>query len=217
MSFHTRLAGIVFLSIVQVVLWCFTCAAAGAEKKPVDDYTVLLARAKLEPMSADFSKLRMAFTKSPAYRPYETYAAEDKEIEAAIAAADWKRAGDLLVALLEKNYLRLKSHVYAITIYDKIDNPERGLYHRAFFDKLLDAVVGTRDGRTTATAFVVINIEEERDVIRLSGFKLESQKVHREGGKLFDVTKVTRGGETVELYFDVTLPSKYSVSSPVKK
>ena len=145
MSFHTRLAAVVFLSVIQVVLWFFTCSAAGAENKRVDDYAVLLARAKLEPMSADFTKLRMAFTRSPVYRPYETYTEEDKEIEAAIAAADWKRAGDLLVALLEKNYLRLKSHVYAITIYDKVDNPERGLYHRAFFDRLLDRRASCRE------------------------------------------------------------------------
>jgi len=218
MRFATNVTALDFLAVIQVVLCIFTCSAAAAENKRQDDYAVLLARAKLEPSSVDFTKLRMALTRSPAYRPYETYMAEDKEIEAAIAAADWNRAAALLAALLEKNYLRLSSHVYAITIYNKIDNPERGIYHGTFFDRLLDSVLGARDGRTTATAYVVISIEEERDIIRLSGFKLQSQKLHRHGGKVFDVANVIRrsDGAPVELYFDVTLPSKHS-ASPVKK
>ena len=134
---HRRIS---FLTIIPIVVLLLAAWPAAAEEQATDDYAVLLALAKLEPWGTDFTKLRIQSTKIPAYRPNEKYTEEDKAIEAAIAAADWRRATELVLALLEKNYLRIKSHVYAITVYDKSDNLERGLYHRAFFDGLLGSI-----------------------------------------------------------------------------
>jgi hypothetical protein len=149
----------------------------------------------------------MAFTKTPAYQPYGVYA-EDKEIDAAIAAENWTRALELVIVLLEKNYVRIRSHINAFIVYDKKGEPERARYHRAFVDGLFRSIVTSGDGRSPETALVVINTEEEYAVIGLSGLQPGGQALRHEGGKSFDVMTVTprRGDQPVQLYFDITLP-----------
>jgi len=186
------------------------------------DYAVLLARAKLDPAHADFGKLRMAFAKTPAYLPYDRYTAEDKEINAAIDAGNWTRALQIVNSLLEKNYVRIRSHLSALMIYDKQGDAERARFHHAFVNGLFRSIMSSGDGRSAASAFVVINTEEEYDVIGLSGLQPGSQALRHEGGKSFDVMTVTprKGGEPIQLFFDITLPwsnSPFGKLAPTKK
>src|ERR1043166_9358156 len=112
MIYTRRPRRLAFITIIPIVVWLLSAAPVAAAE---DEYAVLMARAKLEPWTTDFTKLRIQFTKTPAYRPNEKYTEEDKAVEAAMAAADWPRATELVLALLEKNYLRIRSHIYAIT------------------------------------------------------------------------------------------------------
>ncbi len=212
------------LSVVGFVLCsCLAApAAAAAEQDIENDYGLLLARAKLDPARADFRQLRMAFTKTPAYLPYDRYTAEDKEINAAIDTGNWTRALEIVNSLLEKNYVRIRSHLSALLIYDKQGDTERARFHHAFINGLFRSIMSSGDGRSAASAFVVINTEEEYDVIGLSGLQPGSQALRHEGGKSFDVMTVTprKGGEPIQLFFDITLPwsnSPFGTLAPTKK
>ena len=191
---------------------CFVSPALAAETDIDSDYAVLLARAKVDPARTDFGKLRMAFTKTPAYQPYDRYTADDKEFDTAMAAENLARAREIVDRLLEKNYVRIRSHINAFIVHDKKGDAERAHFHRAFVDGLFRSIVSSGDGGSRGTAFVIINTEEEYDVIGLSGMKLDSQGLQHEGGKSFDVMTVTPrdGGQAVQLYFDITLPWKNS-------
>ena len=213
-----------FLSVSRFVLCIFLVAspAAADEQDVENDYGLLLARAKLDPARADFRQLRMAFTKTPAYLPYDRYTAEDKEINAAVEAGNWTRALEIVNRLLEKNYVRIRSHLSALMIYDKQGDPERARFHHAFVNGLFRSIMSSGDGRSVESAFVVINTEEEYDVIGLSGLQPGGQALRHEGGKSYDVMTVTprKGGEPIQLFFDITLPwsnSPFGKLAPAKK
>ena len=196
------------------IAFCFVCFVApvsAAETDVESDYAVLLARAKLDPARADFAKLRLAFTKTADYQPYGTSPSDYKEVEAATQAGDWERARGLVDALLQRNYVRIRSHYFAWLIYRRDGDEERAKHHRAFMDGLFRSITTSGDGKTQDTAFVVINVEEEYDVLGLTGLKMLGQSLQHENGRDFDVLTVQReGSEPVKLYFDITLPWKNS-------
>lgn len=181
-------------------------ASASSDPTAEADYLALLARAKENPETTDFAKLRLAFTKTAAYQPYGRYGREDEVINDAIHSGDWTRAQELTDRLLEKNYVRIRSHLLAFILYEARTDSSRARYHRAFVDGLFRSIMKSGDGRTMETAFVVISTEEEYDVIGLSGWEFGSQGLHSESGKNFDVMTVkTKGGNPQQVYFDITL------------
>jgi len=194
---------------IALCIACFVAAAAAAETDIESDYAVLLARAKLDPARADFAKLRMAFTKTPAYQPYGTSPSDYKEVDAAMQAGEWDRARSLIDALLQKNYVRIRSHYFAWVVYRRADDEERAQHHRAFMDGLFRSIVNSGDGKTAESPYIVINVEEEYDVLGLTGLKMLGQGLQHHNGRNFDVLTVQReGAEPMKLYFDITLPWK---------
>ena len=198
-----------FLSVGRFVLCIFLVAspAAAAEPDIENDYGLLLARAKLDPARADFGQLRIAFTKTPAYTAY-SMPSDFKEVDAAIQANDLGRARELVDTLLQKNYVRIRSHFFAMIVYGRSGDKERSQYHRAFMDGLFRSIVGSGDGKTAETAFIVIDVEEEYAVIGLSGLKMLGQALDSGNGRAFDVLTVQEreGAQPMKLYFDITLP-----------
>jgi Domain of unknown function (DUF4919) len=195
---------------------CFLAPVMAAEPDVESDYAVLLARAKLDPARADFAKLRIAFTKTPAYEPYGTSPSDYKEVEAATQAGDWERARDLVDALLQKNYVRIRSHYFAWVVYRRAGDEERAKHHRAFMDGLFRSITTSGDGKTAESPYIVINVEEEYDVLGLTGLKMLGQSLQHANGRDFDVLTVQQreGAEPMKLYFDITLPWK---NSPIGK
>src|SRR4051812_10420524 len=92
---RTKPTFLLLTAVLLLSVLSFASPAAAAQEEIEADYGTLLKRAKAEPWTMDFIKLRMAFTKTPEYRPHDRYTAEDTEIDAAIVAGDWTRALDL--------------------------------------------------------------------------------------------------------------------------
>jgi hypothetical protein len=197
------------LSVVRFVLCiCLAASSAAAAEQDVEnDYGLLLARAKLDPARADFRQLRMAFTKTPAYTAY-SMPSDFKEVDAAIQANDLGRARELVDTLLQKNYVRIRSHLSAMIVYGRSGDKERAQHHRAFMDGLFRSIVSSGDGKTAETAFIVIDVEEEYAVLGLSGLKMLGQALDSGKDRAFDVLTVQEreGAQPTKLYFDITLP-----------
>jgi len=203
------------------VAFCFVCFVSPASAAEIDiesDYAVLLARAKLDPARADLAKLRIAFTKTPAYHPYGTSPSDDKEVDAAMQAGNWDRARELIDALLQKNYVRIRSHYFAWVIYRRNGDEERANHHRAFMDGLFRSITTSGDGKTAESPYIVINVEEEYDVLGLTGLKMLGQALDHGGGRAFDVLTVQEreGAEPVKLYFDITVPMQFDPFNKAK-
>ncbi len=182
---------------------------ADKEETNMPDYQSLLATAKENPASVDFGQLRLAFSQSTGYDPYNPeQLEEDASLEAAMQTSNWPGVLRLCESALARNYVRIHAHLCAAAVNSELNDPIRLQHHQAFVEGLFQSILSSGDGRTSQTAFVVIAIWEEYDVLALLGLTNLGQALCEEGDRLVDrITMIGRDRpEPFDLYFDVTIP-----------
>ena len=181
-------------------------------------YDALLDRARLRPPDVDFGELRMAYARSERYRPYSRYPDEDRAMKEALDARDWRAVLEIAETALAQNYVRARPHFWAMTANGNLGQAAAAAHHRAVMDGLLRSIVASGDGRTPATAMVVIDVQEEYDVMTFLGVRSRAQSLVREGSRVFDRHAVEgRDGAESALYFDVSLPLSRSPFRPAPR
>ncbi|WP_119068523.1 DUF4919 domain-containing protein [Aggregatilinea lenta] len=170
----------------------------------------LLADAQQHPDGADYHSLRMAYARSPEYAPYT------HDLEGVERLRDALQSGDLEAALLAVgrllafNYLDIEAHMAADYVYTMQGDTERSAYHRTFARGLIDAIKDTGDGRSPATAYIVLNIPEEYTFMRLTGFTHGKQSIVVHEGEEFDAFDVEDPeGHTSQIFFNIELPRRW--------
>jgi hypothetical protein len=172
-------------------------------------YEEILALARGHPESVDYSEFRLAFTRTNTYAPYDVDALEEDEaIEEAADTSDWAQVLARARAALERCYVRVKPHVYAAAASDALGDTEGQRHHEHCIRGLLASIMDRGDGRTPETAFVVIGVWEEYDVLNTLGLRMTQQAMLHTGDRRVDrMTVLSRdGSEAFDLYFDVTIP-----------
>lgn len=171
-------------------------------------YDTALLAAKANPAQADLRELRLAFTRTRGYAPNRArYPDQGPDMREALRAQDWPRVLRLAQAALEANYVRMQAHHVAALAHRNLGHRDRASYHRAFFSGLYRSIVEGSDGTTPATAYQVISIEEQYDVLAVRRLTRERQETTQHEGRAIDViTAKDADGATVTLYFDVSLP-----------
>jgi hypothetical protein len=170
-------------------------------------YDALLDRARLRPPDVDFGALRMAYARSERYHPYSRYSDEEPAMKQALDARDWRTVLEIAETALARNYVRARPHFWAMTANGNLGRAAAAAHHRAVMEGLLRSIAASGDGRTPATAMVVIDVQEEYDVMTFLGVTSRGQGLVREGGRAFDRHDVeARDGAGSILYFDVSLP-----------
>jgi hypothetical protein len=75
---------------------------------------------------------------------------------------------------------------------------------------LIDSIRSSGDGKSPATAWVVISVDEEYAVLRALGFKPSGQSLLRQNGHSYDVMKTKSDDGTEQtFYFNVDIPFKH--------
>ena len=79
---------------------------------------------------------------------------------------------------------------------------------RARWMSLADSILTSGDGKSFATAFRVISVDEEYVVLRLLGLQNSRQVLQHDHGSMYDVLTVHRkdNDKSIDLYFNVDLP-----------
>ncbi len=178
------------------------------------DFPELLEQAKKSPDKTDFNKLRSAYTEWEGYNPAEKSDAW-KDLEKGFYDDNMQEAEGGLVNILREDYMCLRAHQYAIILYSDLNNNEKMYHHMSFFQGLLDDLLQTGDGKTSETAFKVIDIDEEYVVLPMIQRELgmrwrEKKSIKTEKGEYVNVWVLEdeKKENTVDIYFDVTLPTK---------
>jgi hypothetical protein len=174
-------------------------------------YEELLAQAKHDPSSIDFTELRMSYVKSSLYRPYERNDDAFQEFEKAIKERNFDDALDAINCLLESNYLDIKAHYFAFNVFSELGNKEKESYHGKFVRGLLDSIFRSGNGQSYETAFVVINTSEEYHIINALGLKFISQALTEYNGHEYDVLECSnpKTGRTIKMYFNIDFPKNW--------
>ena len=170
-------------------------------------YDVLLEKVKQKDPSVNFTELRLAFYESPNYNPYApmlTY----RPMNAALNQKNYEEALKIAEAVLAKNFVEINAHITAQIAYQETGNAERAQFHKFMVDGLLNSIKSKLDGKSVATAFEVISINEEYGVVRSLGLRPIKQALVQEKGHSYDAITVVDPQTNQEsvMYFNVDKP-----------
>lgn len=196
--------------LVLFALLAAALALAQDQPKP-SEYASLVARAKAGETNVDFQRMRLSYMESPERRQAKDTSKEEEAMIAAINAKDFETALQNADAVVANQFVNLDGHFAAFIANRELHHDQQATLHRAVFRGLLDSIMNSGDGRSTKTAWTVISVHEEYVVLRFLGMMPSKQSVSHEGDRSFDVMecKDRKSGESVTLYFDVTIPMKH--------
>lgn len=171
----------------------------------------LIDKAKKLDRTLDFTELRIAFYESENYNPHTpmmTY----RPLYGALGQKNFTEAIKIAESVLEKNIVEVNAHMVAQVAYQETGNAERGQFHKFMADGLLNSIKSKGDGKSPATAFEVISINEEYGLLRSIGLKPIRQALVEEKGHLFDALTVVdpQTNQQHVVYFNVDRPFKWS-------
>ncbi len=171
-------------------------------------YQELLAAAMADPEGGDYHALRMAYTRTDEYAPYVQDAGNIETLRVSLGNRDMDTALDTVAQLLAQNYLDIEAHMAADYVYTMLERYDQSAYHRTLARGLIQAILGTGDGRGFATAFIVLNVSEEYTVLRVMGLVPGNQRLVEHEGHWFDILSGRQRdtNNAMELYFNIDLP-----------
>jgi hypothetical protein len=181
------------------------------------DYVDLLSAKDYYPLldsikngkSNDFFTLRMAYTKTEEYNPYSVELDELRNsIEFNIEEKRFEKALEIADKILGNRYIDIKTHLYCAKIYKQLNNNEKADYHYNIYDGLLNSIYFSGDGRSAETAFIIMEISEEYDLMKWLDFEYSKQYLMLQDHYSFDIFEVFDENEKTELFFNTALALK---------
>lgn len=198
-------------AIAAIAAALLTAAAGWALCASAASYAELLAQAKSDAASVDFTALREAYAGSTQYNPY------DREISAlwssmltAYGKNDCAAALQDAGAILAKNYLFIDAHVLFVTCRAQVIEPAQVKQHDAMARGLLRSIMASGDGKSAETAFVVISVAEEYSLLGVTCLRPVRQHLLQKDGHKFDVLEaVDTAGRATSVYFNIDRPAAW--------
>jgi hypothetical protein len=129
----------------------------------------------------------------------------------AMNANDFPAAIRNAEVVLANNYVDLDAHFAASVANRELHHDAQAKFHKDIFDGLLRSITTSGDGKSAATAYVVISANEEYVLMRVAGLvpgKQSLKKVDHHSYDVFDATD-QKSGQAVVLYFNVDVPLKH--------
>ena len=203
------MARLIFLFLVAVSSLAAQPAAAA------DDYAAMVARVKGGDVTVDFRALREAYAASSGYAPYggDFDDARD-EMRKAFNAKDCAKALAAAQKVLDLLYVDITAHLLSGRCHEVGGDQAKADFHRKVARGLLDSIMASGDGKTPKTAFVVVRIDEEYDVLSALRLKLTTQSLDSADGHAFDrMEVVSPTGEKAVVFFQIDRPMTWMSKS----
>lgn len=200
-----RWAAIFFVCSTAVVS---TYAQPKPTPSPTPAFPALLERAKKGDPALDFQELRMAYTETAGYSPYGADRASRQQMFAALNAKDYNTALELANKILAGNYLDINAQFGAYVSHRELTHTDEAAKHRFLFEGLIRSIEKSGDGKTPATAFVVISTDEEYALLNWMGLRATGQALVAADGHSYDRMTVLnpKTNEKADYYFNIDKP-----------
>lgn len=201
MAIISRVAGVAWLLVGLAVL----SGNARAAELSYDDYVAQVKAGKLD---IDYTAFRMAYVASPKYEPYGAARVLMGQMKKAYTAGDCPAAMAHAKEIFEVNLVQIDAHFVTALCQRKAGNEEEARREHAMLMGSVRSVLGSGDGKSPETAFVVIGIDEEYAVMAALSLTLVRQALVNHGGSAFDRMEAKKrdSDQTVTLYFNVDRP-----------
>lgn len=184
---------------------------AGIEQKEKDNmYSELLSRVLKGDKTVNFRDLRLAYTKTEEYNPYQfgfdtgIY----KEMYDGFAEKNYTQAIAKAEIILEENYLDIDSHVICAESFKRLGDQKKSEFHEFVATGLISSILNSGDGKSLETAYEVLSIREEKAILKVLGYQLMRTALISQDGHSYDRMEVVnrKTGEGHILYFNVDFP-----------
>ena len=196
---------------VVVLLLVTTLAAYCQDEKKPSEYSTLLARVKSSDLSIDFKQLRFSYMESPERHQAKDTDEQKKAMFEALKKKDYAKALHNADVVLENEFVDLDAHRVMQIACQELQDERKARFHEAVARGLLKSILDSGDGKSAATAYVVISVHEEYIVLQVLGLRPSGQSVVNLDGHSYDVleTKKPDSGASVKLFFNVDIPFKH--------
>lgn len=194
----------------------FNCALAASiqaqpQPKPTptaDAFASLLERARKADPTVDFQQLRMAFTDTAEYSPYASDRDSRQKMFAAMKTKDYGAVLEFAKKILADNFLDLNGQFGAFVAHRELGHATDAATHKFLFEGMIHSIEKSGDGKTAATAFVVISTDEEYVLLNWRGLRPTAQALVHQNGHSYDrMTALDpKTNERVEYYFNIDKP-----------
>ncbi len=177
-----------------------------------------LAKVMADPKTADYLALRMTFTKTASYDPYDKSGEGLKKREAmfaALEAGDDQTALDIATSILDTSYVDMDAQMVAMVSCHALGLEDQKVHHDDVLYGLVTSILDSGDGTSPQTAMVVIDIREEYVLLSMMGLDPGNQALVEADGMTFDRMQVTdpKTGDVMDIYFNVTIPFSWLSAS----
>jgi hypothetical protein len=194
-----------------ILLLLTTLAAYCQEEKKPSEYSALLARVKSGDLSIDFKQLRFSYMESPERHQAKDTDEQKKAMFEALKKKDYAKALHNADVVIENEFVDLEAHRVKQIACEGLQDEQKARFHEAVARGLLKSILDSGDGKSAATAYVVISVDEEYIVLQVLGLRPSGQSVVHLDGHSYDVleTKKRDSGTGVKLYFNVDIPFRH--------
>jgi hypothetical protein len=158
---------------------------APASADPQARYQALLSAAQAGGPDVDWGALRRAYADRPGFKVFVQNPAKRRMFEAAGAqncAEALPAAKDVLTA----RFIDADAHMVAAYCEDAAGQTGAAARDRAIGAGLVKSMQTAGDGLSPATAFNVVDVDEEYSLLRALGLKLDEQALIQDGGHAYD-------------------------------
>ena len=186
-------------------------SSSAAAQNPPSEYATLLAAVKAGNTNIDYTRLRLSYMDSPEYKESKDVTKPEKAMAVALNAKDFQEALKNAEIVLTNDYVNMDAHFVAFMANRELGVTDKAEFHRTVFRGLVDSIRNSGDGKSTETAWVVIDVHEEYVLLRVLGFAPSEQSLLNKNGHSFDVMKVknVNDGTMQTFYFNVDIPFKH--------
>lgn len=174
-------------------------------------YDALVTRLRAGDTLVDYTAARMAYAKTPQYKPYPVRWEGNQAMFDALERQKYAELRRLSDSILSTNYVDPDAHLGAMAAAFILGDSARGHFHGAVFRGLIRSI-GARSGRTLDSAIIVITLQEEYALLRFRGLERTTVATLQCGRSLCDQMEVIdRKSRTKStLYFDISIPQAWA-------
>ncbi len=202
-------AGLAAAVLAAVLLSAPGSSAQAPQQPGAPTYDELVARAKRGDANVDYLALRNAYAESPSYDPYGSkVGALQSEMFDAYRRADCAAALAKAESILAVNFVHVDAHLLAGLCHGKLGNEAAMRRERETARGLIDSILQSGDGKSEASAFVVVEVAEEYSLLRVLGLRPSNQALIHAQGHSYDRfdTKANDTGQQAVVFFNVDRP-----------
>jgi hypothetical protein len=178
-----------------------TGAARAAGEDPEARYQALLAKARTGEGAVDWAALRFAYADRP--KPPVVAQETRAQMRAALTGRDYETALARAQTLIEADYVDGEAHLAASIAYRGLGKTAESDRERTIAQGLYKSMM-TGDGLSPTSAYTVVSVAEEYQLMSVLGRRVTGQSLMQQGGHGYDVlTTVGRDGDATAYYFQI--------------